>query len=335
MNKARSDNHIIPLGEYRDIYHGKLRCYYCNALVTFVTGHQYSRGDKVVDVQSCYRLMPSQKHEDNCLYDVKEVVKSISHALADSSLMSEEGGHFVVRILMKGDEIDNNNAPTLSAEPEEEGISHTRTGNSKTAYISSLLKLACLWSIVENQEELKRLVKLKVRQENNKRLMEVKWEDFCYNPEDFPRLYKSLKENTIHHPICIIGKYSLKDYLKYYPKDPLKDSLKDSLEDSHSWKSLVLEYKKNDSTRYPVQLSLSEEQYSTVESSKQTKPMVVIYVDDIRSVWCKNNDWEGNKNNERNKNNEGKIIIQYYNIYLGREADMKKLHLFNPEDFAQ
>lgn len=67
MNRARYNGQEIKISEYdvNKVY-GKLKCYYCDADISFVNSHERDLGERKIIIQKYFRLKRGEEHEKGC-----------------------------------------------------------------------------------------------------------------------------------------------------------------------------------------------------------------------------------------------------------------------------
>ena len=89
MNKVRCNGQELKINEY-DVNkkYGDLKCYYCDANVSFVNSHERDLGERKIIVQKYFRLKGGEEHRQGCKYTVDGAILNIHADCADDELMS-------------------------------------------------------------------------------------------------------------------------------------------------------------------------------------------------------------------------------------------------------
>lgn len=206
MKMARLGNRFYGIDEYNGEHRELLQCRYCNAKVVFVDDYQYTRGRRYIDVHRYFRLGKEEQHDNQCPYNIERQLENILSQSADPQLLSKEGDHYVVRLLIQDEakqklhvsEESDIYGKVVTKEPN-----YINTGN-KTTYITSILKIVRLRELLVDKNELKNKVLLKVRDANGK-MVQVEWKDFCFEEDDLPRLYEMIRMKKIRYGVCLVG----------------------------------------------------------------------------------------------------------------------------------
>jgi hypothetical protein len=206
MKIARCGDKEYRTDEYHTEFREQLQCRYCDAKVVFVGDYKYTRGERVVVVHKYYRLGKDEQHGNKCPYNIERQLENIFSRRADPQLLSKEGDHYVVRLLIQNETNQKLHVvkdldicgKVVTTEPN-----YINVGN-KTAYITSILKIIQLRKILVDKKELNNKVLLKVKTANGE-MVQVEWKDFCFEEDDLPRLYNLIKGKKLRSDICLVG----------------------------------------------------------------------------------------------------------------------------------
>ena len=210
---ARLGSKFYTTDEYKGECRELLQCRYCDAKVVFVNDYQYTRGKRYIDVHRYFRLRKDEQHGNQCEYNIERQLEKILSQIADPKLMSKEGDHYVVRLLIQDEakqELHISEESDISGKIVAKEPNYINTGN-KTAYLTSILKIVRLRELLVDKNELKNKVLLKVRDANGK-MVQVKWKDFCFEEDDLPRLYEMIRLNKIRYGVCLVGQAYKNNY---------------------------------------------------------------------------------------------------------------------------
>lgn len=261
MTSARCNNQIISTDNYNPSIHHNLKCEKCNASVSFVHAYYKEINGRRLEVKKHFRLAQNSSHEKDCRYNFERQIKDIFVSIADSGLYSEENGRFIVRLLLREKEMGKITSDTLRNPSASDKSTEPNyiSSDTKTAYISCLLKLVKLYHFVEESAEIKKKVLLRVSNRNGE-LLPVKWEDFCYNENDFPRLYERIHKNgNINHPVFVVGQ-------------PILNSMDNRYR-------LQIEHKETKSDRYSLEFFTNESMYNDLLNS--IKKWICVYMPNV------------------------------------------------------
>lgn len=205
MKVARLGNKLIPLNAYREEYRGRLSCRFCNARVDFVHEHNQSRKNIVVFVPRYYRLGRGAQHNDSCPLNFDRQKMLIVARVADKRLVSRSGEKLIVRILIRDKKEGREDGFADLLFPHVQGREPVFLHKDvKVAYISSILKIVRLRSYLADKDEMRQHVFLQVPNMKGQ-LQPVEWSNFCFEGDDFIRLYELISDGNLNHAICIFG----------------------------------------------------------------------------------------------------------------------------------
>lgn len=115
-----------------------MKCFYCDADVSFVNSYERNLGERKITVQRFFRLKGGQEHSKGCRYTVDGAVLDIYAACSDAELMSKQDNKFV-RLLLASDDIEgksSNNLNDVSGHGKRKQ-NYIQKGK-KTAYLSNI-----------------------------------------------------------------------------------------------------------------------------------------------------------------------------------------------------
>lgn len=209
MDKVRCDGKELKITEYdtNKIY-GCLKCYYCNADVSFVNSYEKNLGERKIIVQRYFRLKSGQEHEKGCRYTVDGAVSNIYAACADNELMSKQDNKYVVRLMLSPEETDSQKSSTFFEKSGHGKRQHNYiSSGKKIAYLSTMNQIMKLRAIVEDNSDLEDKINLQYRDWKDIPYV-VPWKNFYFDSEkdgEYNRLLKYLTNEKVYHPICIVG----------------------------------------------------------------------------------------------------------------------------------
>lgn len=215
MNIARLRMEVVPLDRYQEEYRGRLCCGFCEARVEFVHEYNYSRKSSIIHVPRYYRLAKGDVHRETCIFDVVRLKKTILADVGDRRLISDYNGRLVVRILLREGDGDGGGRHRIEDVFHPRGFGREPVfikEGTKSAYVSSVLKLSRLRFYLQDKDEIRRDVILQVPN-NEGTLCDVSWDYFCFEQNDLKRLYELISNGTLNHAICIVGRAKAK--IKY------------------------------------------------------------------------------------------------------------------------
>lgn len=99
MTKAKFSGREIQLSEYKESMKRNLYCVYCDAPITYVSGHLKKIGDREVHINPYFRLMNKENpHKKGCDYITANIVKKIFADISDSDLFTRQKDKYVTRL---------------------------------------------------------------------------------------------------------------------------------------------------------------------------------------------------------------------------------------------
>jgi hypothetical protein len=219
MQKVRHHGKELKINEYDvNIEYGQLKCFYCDADVSFVNSYERNLGERKITVHRFFRLKGGQEHRNGCKYTVDGAVLDIYAACADDELMSKQDNKFVVRLLLASDDIEGKSSNNINDVSGHGKRKHNYIPKGKkTAYLSTIHKIMQLRTMVENNADLEEKINLQFYDWKNKAYL-VQWKKFYFDSEkeyDYEKLLKYLIGGQVYHPICIDGYIkSVEEYQK-------------------------------------------------------------------------------------------------------------------------
>ena len=209
MNRARYNGQEIKISEYdvNKVY-GKLKCYYCDADISFVNSHERDLGERKIIIQKYFRLKRGEEHEKGCKYTVDGAILNIHASCADDVLMSKRDNKYVVRLMLISQDTAKKGSKNLADEPGRGKRQHNYIpSGKKTAYLSTMNQIMKLRALVENNSDLEDKINLQYYDGKGVPYL-VSWKDFYFDSEnenDFGRLLRCLTNKKVYHPICVVG----------------------------------------------------------------------------------------------------------------------------------
>lgn len=209
MDKVRCDGKELKITEYdTNKTYGCLKCYYCNADVSFVNSYEKNLGERKIIVQRYFRLKSGQEHEKGCRYTVDGVVSNIYAACADNELISKQDNKYVVRLMLSSEETDSQKSSTFFEKSGHGKRQHNYIpSGKKIAYLSTMNQIMKLRAIVEDNSDLEDKINLQYRDWKDIPYI-VPWKNFYFDSEkdgEYNHLLKYLTNEKVYHPICIVG----------------------------------------------------------------------------------------------------------------------------------
>lgn len=209
MKRARYNGQEIKINEY-DVNkeYKELKCYYCNADISFVNSYERDLGERKITISQYFRLKRGKKHEKGCKYTVDGAVLNIYASCADNELMSKRDNIYVVRLMLVSQDTVNKESENLI---EESGYGKRQHNyipcGKKTAYLSTMNQIMKLRALLEDNSDLADKISLQYYDKKGTPYW-VLWRDFYYDSEiknDFSRLLRNLINKKVNHPICVVG----------------------------------------------------------------------------------------------------------------------------------
>lgn len=209
MSWARYNGQKIKISEYdTNKVYGNLKCYYCNAELSFVNSHERDLGERKIIIQKYFRLKRGEEHEEGCKYTVDGAVLNIYASCADDELMSKRDNKYVVRLMLISKDVAKNESTKLADESGHGKRQHNYiSSGKKIAYLSTMNQIMKLRTLVDDNSDLENKINLQCYDGNDVPYL-VSWKDFYYDSEnenDFSRLLRYLTNKKVYHPICVVG----------------------------------------------------------------------------------------------------------------------------------
>lgn len=304
MNRVRCNGQEIKISDYvANKVCDNLKCYYCNADVSFVNSYERDLGKRKVIVQKYFRLKGGQEHEKGCKYTVDGAILNIYAACADDTLMSNQDNKYVVRLML----ISQDTTKKISQNVLDESGHGKRQHNyipsgKKTAYLSTMNQIMKLRTLVESNSDLENKINLQYHDGKDMPYF-VPWKNFYFDSEnenDYHRLLKYLINKDVYHPICIVG--YIKEISEYEPEKFII-KLKNVSDEGNKRIAVIIHFK--DKQIY--------EQFKGKDGSK-----IIIYAN---FKFYQKNEWQ---------TPDKKKFIYYYNI-TGNVYDKRQILLLSDE----
>lgn len=209
MSWARYNGQKIKISEYdANKVYGNLKCYYCNAELSFVNSHERDLGERKIIIQKYFRLKRGEEHEEGCKYTVDGAVLNIYASCADDELMSKRDNKYVVRLMLISKDVAKNESKKLADESGHGKRQHNYiSSGKKIAYLFTMNQIMKLRTLVDDNSDLENKINLQCYDGNDVPYL-VSWKDFYYDSEnenDFSRLLRYLTNKKVYHPICVVG----------------------------------------------------------------------------------------------------------------------------------
>ena len=219
MNKVRCNGKELKITQYdTNKVYGNMKCYYCNADVSFVNSYERDLGEKKVIVQKFFRLKSGERHEQGCKYTVDGAVLDIYAACADDELMSKQDNKFVVRLMLIAQDTTKAESQNLSDESGHGKRQHNYIPRGKkTAYLSTMNQIMKLRALVESNSDLEDIINLQFYDWKDAPYF-VPWKKFYFDSDyenDYHKLLSYLINEKVYHPICLVG--YIKSLSEYKP----------------------------------------------------------------------------------------------------------------------
>lgn len=209
MNRARCNGQELKISEYdvNKIYE-KLKCYYCNADISFVNSHERDLGERKIIVQKYFRLKSGEEHKPGCKYTVDGAILNIHATCADDELMSKRDNKYVVRLMLISQDTAKKESKHLLDESGYGRRQHNYiSSGKKTAYLSTMNQIMKLRALIESNLELENKINLQYYDWKGAPYF-VSWKNFYFDSEnenDYIRLLRYLTNKKVYHPICVVG----------------------------------------------------------------------------------------------------------------------------------
>ena len=209
MNRAMHNGQEIKINEYdASKVCGKLKCYYCNADISFVNSHERDLGERKIIIQKYFRLKRGAEHEKGCKYTIDGAILNIHASCADDELMSKRDKRYVVRLMLISQDTAKKGSKNLTDESGHGKRQHNYIpSGKKTAYLSTMNQIMKLRALVEENSDIEDKISLQYYDGKGVPYL-VSWKDFYFDSEkenDFSRLLRYLIHKKVYHPICVVG----------------------------------------------------------------------------------------------------------------------------------
>lgn len=209
MNRARYNGQEIKISECdANKTYERLKCYCCNADISFVNSHERELGERKITVQRYFRLKHGEEHKIGCKYTVDGAILNIYASCADHELMSKRDNKYVVRLKIISQDTAEKGSKHLADESGYGKRQHNYIpSGKKTAYLSTMNQIMKLRALVEDNSDLEGKINLQYYDGQGVPYL-VPWKHFYYDSEnknDFNRLLKYLTNKKVYHPICVVG----------------------------------------------------------------------------------------------------------------------------------
>lgn len=211
MNQAR----LISSGQHMNISgisssnNGNLKCYYCNAKVSYVEGYvrETKRGSTYV---APFLRLSHSEHDSNCPYNIENAIEAIvseSKALDDSEPILKKNEHgklsFRLHILQEvSDFLLNYSRGDIYSKDNEKyhGKKYIKNSNQLESYIKTATGIAKLKSIVDSNDDIKLQESIELIFDKQK----IPWKDFFYESDRYMDLFTRVESEKLQHPVAIL-----------------------------------------------------------------------------------------------------------------------------------
>lgn len=202
----RNINLRIPVEEIKESNRKGLICEFCPAKISWVTPHQQHGKN----ISAFLRLQKNEQHTSTCKNSVKSAITSLvahSQNIEDGKLLLEaQDSAFIFRmnVLIEASAALRKATLTLEEEsdPEEKArkrIRYKKTEKRLADYFNTAAGIAKIRAKIEESSDKKTLSDLVKIDYNGKK---ISWNDFFYDEERYPILFK--KSTKIAHPVAIL-----------------------------------------------------------------------------------------------------------------------------------
>lgn len=183
-----------------------LICEFCNAKISWVKAHK--RNGK--NISAFLRLQKNEEHALDCDNVVKSALKSLvahSRNIEDGKLLIDvEESNFIFRMNVLIDASFASRKAQIAMDEEEnpeqkahKRIQYQKTEKRLTDYFSTAGGIARIRARIEESTDRKTLEELIKIDYNGQ---EISWNDFFYDEDRYPILFK--KADKIKHPVAIL-----------------------------------------------------------------------------------------------------------------------------------
>lgn len=212
MSKAMYCGHRIAVSEYKEYMKNSIQCVYCGTPITYVSGHVKQIGDRDVQVHPYFRLVnKNHPHDAKCQYNTSAAIEHIYAGVADDDLFTKRDDQYITRLHIITDSMEKRASERSLAETggpvRKKNTKKYIKNGEKSAYLSALKQIVQLKEALDDDEELKKRIKLEFYNEKGQQYDTIKWEDFYveYDVKRYQAVYEMLKTQKVFHPICFSG----------------------------------------------------------------------------------------------------------------------------------
>lgn len=184
-----------------------LKCKFCPASVTHTPSHPRERDDKPVLIPAFFRLMPGNRHGDNCKFAVRENLEIIAKQSDDLFETIRNGGRRLRLVMIKDALTAVSSKPAQGSGTADARTGQTRTGQTYTTapgklagYINSAKRVLQLRALCDDDVEIAEYLEL-VFEGNTV----VHWPQFYFETERHLDAYHAIVRNTVQYPIALHG----------------------------------------------------------------------------------------------------------------------------------
>lgn len=182
----------------------------CRAALSFVKSYNRQYGEnKIILVKGHFKLSKKgagKGHIKNCKYNTEGRVNIIARD-SEGILTNLEKNKYVFRLNLITSALKsiNNNASsnvnyTNENSNKQQASKHFMSKGKIAPYLSTMKKVMMLRSEIEDNKELRNLIKLRLGEQD------IPWKKFYYSSDDYKRCFYYVNQKKIDHPICIEGR---------------------------------------------------------------------------------------------------------------------------------
>lgn len=208
MKKVKYKGEELRISDYKKGY-TPLKCFYCNADISYVSSHERDMGERKVIVSPYFRLKNGQVHGTGCKYTVDGEILDIVARCADNNIITKENDKFKVRLLLVAEDTEENHTKKNTFDDLDvcgkRKLNYIEKGKT-TAYLSSMKRIMKLRTEVESNADLREKLILEFPKSNGE-TTKVLWDKFYYEAakeNDYSKLLKNMYKK-VYYPICIDG----------------------------------------------------------------------------------------------------------------------------------
>lgn len=202
----RNINSHIPVADIKESDREGLICEFCPAKISWVKAHK--RNGK--NISAFLRLQKNEEHTFNCKNNVKSAITSLvahSQNIEDGKLLLEaQDSAFIFRmnVLIEASAALRKTSFTSEeeADPEEKArkrIRYKKTEKHLADYFNTATGIAKIRAKIEESSDKKALAELVQIDYNGKK---ISWNDFFYDEDRYPILFKKAEKTA--HPVAIL-----------------------------------------------------------------------------------------------------------------------------------